>query len=302
MRNGKIGLGFYDDLFGVNDLFVNYGGYADPAQSLALPSIGIAPNSPPVAEKGFGYYWPVVEQHHHYDVSVFTGNTYGNGPFMWGDYSFSNLSINTVDYYSIFGHTQLWHVSSNSGYGNWFSAPGYYASNGHYWSSESAGIHTDSWFGSSDTFVFRNVENQYSHVEGGNFAMDNSHLVIHEGAGHHEQSIFAMLDSFAFRDTVVDSSHLQLGDLRIDAMRSDVRGGSQTVYADAFGGYGYGRSASIEIHDQWSVQGNGLFEQHIADYSSHSSDITAIGVSPYVLTGLQVDDMSLMLGIGGGKG
>lgn len=285
-------LGIEDDYFGlVFDSYHGFGGYADPMQSIALP--------PQQSPAPFGYNSPLVEQRHHYDVSYYTGNSYAYGNVAWGDYSYTNLSIDTVDYYSIFGHTSVWHVSANGGYGNWFSAPGYNAANGHYWSNESAGIHSDSWFGSSDTFVFRNIEGDYSHLQIGNLVIDNSHLEIHEGAGHHEDSLFARLDSFAFRDTVVDSSHLQLGDLSIDSQHTVVRGGSQTVYADVFGGYGFNQQSSLSVHDQETVQGNGYFEQHIASYDSHTSDTYAVGVPTYMLSGIQLDDMSLMLGMGG---
>jgi hypothetical protein len=272
--------------------FLSDGGNVGPMQSSVLP----APNSPPVS---FVYFWPIVEQHHHYDVSYYTGNSAANGPFAWGDYTFSNFSIDTVDYYSIFGHTSMYHVSSNSGYGSWFSAPGYNVSSGHYWSSESAGIHTDSIWGSSDQFAFRNVESQNSHVQIGALGIDNSHIEIHEGAGVHVATVFEHLDSFAFRDAVIDSSHVQIGNYAFDSLHTDVRTGSQTVYADLFGGYGVSRGSSVAIHDEWSQQGNGSVEQHTTDYASHSSDSIVSGVPAYMISSLQVDDMALMLGIGG---
>ena len=276
---------------------------------VALPSSGGgnlptvyngAITSPPVS--GFGYTFPVIEERHHFDINYFESSYWQDGVFSGGNYNFSNFSIDVINQYSWFGNTSTYHVSSSSGYGSWFSAPGYNTQSGHYWTSESAGVHTNSIFGSSDSFVFRNTESDYSHLQVGSIAIDNSHLEIHEGAGVQVDTILASMDNFAFRDTVIDTSNVQFGNTSFNSMHSVVSAGSQTSYSDIFGASGHGQTASIEVHDQWSQQGPGYYESHASDYSMHSSDVTTISMPSYMMSMGSIDDMSLLLGMGGGKG
>lgn len=297
MRSGLTGYGLYDDMFGFENLYGNFGGYADPAMSLVSSPVAMIGSVSPVPF--FGYSFPVVEQRHHYDVSSFSSDYFQNGPFSGGNYQFANFSIDTVDQYSWFGHTSSYNVSSTSGFGSWFSAPGYDVSSSHYQSSEFAAIHSDSWFGTSDNFSFRDVSSDFSHLQIGSFQNDASHLEIHEGAGVHVQSIFESLDGFAFRDTLIDTRHMQFGNDSFDSNQLIVRAGSFTQYDDIFGNHGVARDSSIDVHNQFSHEGPGSYSSHTEDYSMHSSDSLTSGMSPFMMTAMHVDDMSLLLGHGG---
>lgn len=291
MSKGRFGFNTVDDLFDLDSGYMGFGGYADPAMSLvSAPALGTKSASP---VSFFGYSFPVVEQRHHYDVSYYSGNYYQNGQYQSGDYSFSNFSIDTIDQYSWFGHTSMYQISSSSGYGSWFSAPGYNVSSGHYQSSEVVGVHSDSWFGSSYSFAFRDTSSDFLHIQSGAFVIDNSHLEIHEGDGVHVNSVLGSMDNFAFRDTVIDTSHVQFGNYSSDTYHSVVQQGSSTHYGDIFGNYGVSQEASLSVHDQWSQSGPNSFESHQSDYTMHTADSLTIGMPPFMMAVVPDDHFML---------
>ncbi|MBP9757631.1 MAG: hypothetical protein KBD06_03470 [Candidatus Pacebacteria bacterium] len=274
----------------------------------AQPTSGGGGMSPPFMSGAVGtsfgpvspYALPVIETRYHYDVSSFESDFWQYGQVSGGNYQYSNYSIDVINQYSWFGNTTTYNVSSNYGYGNWTSAPGYYASSGHSEQSDYAGMHSNSIFGTSDSFVFRNSVSDNSVLQLGELVFGNSHVVIHEGAGVQIDTSFASLENFAFRDTEISTSHFQVGDYASNSFHSTVVGGSQTTYNDIWGNYGHGQTASLEVHDQWSQSGNGYYQSHTSDYSSHQSDVTVIGMSADMIAAVSIDDMSLLLGIGGG--